>query len=129
MVLCTTTGSGGSRMSRRLDPDEPAVEAVGPPVGSVIGPPGGGPARGGRGWRRGVGAEEDDWRGRGRRARDGARRRRGTGGLGGWERGCGSLEAEPRRRLHLGADPRGGAPGAWIRRDSRERVGDGRTDG
>ena len=55
MVLCTTTGSGGSRMSRRLDPDEPAVEAVGPPVGSVIGPSGVWPAGGGRGWRWGRG--------------------------------------------------------------------------
>ena len=82
-MLCTTTGSGGSRTSPRLDPDEPAAEAAGPLVGSVIGPPGVWPARGGRGRRRGVGAEEDDWRGRGRRARDGARRRRGTGGLAG----------------------------------------------
>ena len=53
MVLCTTTGSGGSRTSPRLDPDEPAAEAAGPLVGGVIGPPGVWPAGGGRGQRRG----------------------------------------------------------------------------
>ena len=38
-------------MSRRLDPDEPAAEVAGPPVGGIIGPPGVWPAGGGRGRR------------------------------------------------------------------------------
>ena len=38
MALCTTTGgSGGSRMSRRLDANEALPEAAGPPARDILG--------------------------------------------------------------------------------------------
>jgi len=38
VALCTTTGgSGGSRMSRRLDADEALPEAAGPPARDILG--------------------------------------------------------------------------------------------
>ena len=38
LVVCTTNGNGGSRMSWRWDADEPAAEAETPPVGGFFEP-------------------------------------------------------------------------------------------
>ena len=36
VVVCTTNGNGGSRMSRRWDADEPAAEVETPLVGGIF---------------------------------------------------------------------------------------------
>ena len=94
-------------MSRRLDPDEPAAEVAGPPVGGIIGPPGFWPAGAGGG---GGGRQLAGQRPEGVRWGEAEAGHWGSGRLGTWPR-------EPRGRAEAAAAPGGGPwrrrAGAW----------------